>query len=108
MEGLDCVGVFLEVQRRLGRSLPFYASDPAVLSASLEGWERVTVPEPGDGILLFSEDPPWHLATVIGGNEMIHGKEKAGVVVERFDAPAYRRLIEGFYRWKNQVSAPSA
>ncbi len=100
LAGLDCVGVFLEVQRRLGRTLPLYESDPAILAASLGKWERVEAHEPGDGVLIYSADPPWHLATVISAVEMIHGKQGCGVVVERLDAPAYRRRIEGFYRWK--------
>ncbi|WP_446744303.1 NlpC/P60 family protein [Silvibacterium acidisoli] len=107
LEGMDCVGLFMEIQRRLGRHLPVYESDPTILADSLIAWERVETPEAGDGVLLFSSDPPWHLATVIGPNEMIHGKEGAGMVVERFDTPAHRRCIEGFYRWKSQVPAPS-
>jgi hypothetical protein len=100
MQGLDCVGVFILLQHRLGRILPFYESDPAVLAKALGDWVPVTSPEPGDGILIYSADPQWHLATAISATEMVHGKEGAGVVVERFDSPAYLRRIEGFYRWK--------
>lgn len=100
LQGLDCVGVFLEIHRRLGRDLPFYRSAPAQLASAMSRWERVDIPEPGDGILIYSNDPPWHIATVISPFEMVHGIEGAGVVVERFDSPAYARSIEGFYRWK--------
>ena len=100
LAGLDCVGVFLEVQRRLGRTLPAYESNPAMLAAALGAWVKVEDPEPGDGVLIRSHDPRWHLATVIGGVEMIHGKDGCGVVVERFDSPEYARRVEGFYRWK--------
>ena len=100
LQGLDCVGVFMEVQRRLGHALPFYESDPATLESVLPRWEKVDVPQPGDGILIRSSAPDWHVATVISPFEMVHGKEGAGVVVERFDSPAYARRIEGFYRWK--------
>ena len=100
LAGLDCVGVFLEIQRRLGRTLPAYESDPAILAASLGKWERIEAPEPGDGILIRSIDPRWHLATAIGAVQMVHGKEGCGVAVERFDSPEYARRIEGFYRWR--------
>lgn len=100
LAGLDCVGVFLVVQRRLGRTLPMYESDPAIVAEALGDWEKVSEPDAGDGILIRSMNPAWHVATVIGGVEMIHGKEGCGVVVERFDAPEFSRRIEGFYRWK--------
>ena len=106
--GLDCVGAFLEMQHRLGRTLPLYDSNAALLAGTLGEWERVEVPEPGDGLLIYSANPRWHLATAISAVEMIHGKEGCGIVVERFDSPAYARRIEGFYRWKQQASGQSA
>lgn len=104
IEGLDCVGVFAILQRRLGKPVPFYLSDESALSAALDEWVKVDRPEPGDGILMFSHDPPWHIGTVISANQMIHGKQGAGVVIERFDIPMFARRIEGFYRWKEKAS----
>jgi cell wall-associated NlpC family hydrolase len=108
MRGLDCVGLFVAIQRRLGRWLPLYESDAALLEIAMQDWERVDSPQPGDGVLLRSTSPRWHLATVIGGNLMIHAKEEAGVVVERIDTPLYARRIEGFYRWKPKAYVRSA
>lgn len=104
LDGLDCVGVFLELQHRLGCSLPAYESDPEILSNYLGEWQRIETPEPGDAILIYSYDPPWHVGTVISSESFIHGKESAGVVVERYDRPEFSRRIEGFYRWKPQAS----
>lgn len=101
--GLDCVGLFAIVQRRLGKPVPFYPSNEAGLDAARGQWLKVAKPEPGDGILMFSDDPPWHIATAISPNEMIHAKSGAGVVIERFDSPLFTRRIEGFYRWKDQA-----
>lgn len=106
--GLDCVGVFLELQHRLGRTLPAFESDPSIVAAARGDWTRVDTPEPGDAILIYSSDPRWHVATVISPFQMIHGKEAAGVVVERYDSPEYSRRIEGFYRWKQPASVQSA
>jgi cell wall-associated NlpC family hydrolase len=102
--GLDCVGVFSIMQRRLGKSVPFYPSHEGGLAAARGQWVKVAKPEIGDAILMFSDDPPWHVATAISAVEMIHAKSTAGVVIERFDSPLFARRIEGFYRWKEQAS----
>ena len=107
LAGLDCVGVFLEIQHRLGRTLPAYESDPEILESYLGEWARVETPEPGDAILIYSYDPAWHVGTVISLNSFIHGKDGVGVVVERYDRPEFSRRIEGFYRWKLQASDQS-
>jgi cell wall-associated NlpC family hydrolase len=96
--GMDCVGVFLEMMRRIGADVPQYGSDPGILGISLARWDRMEFPEIGAGVLMRSSDPPWHLGVVVGPNLMIHGKEHCGVCVERFDSSIYSRRIEGFYK----------
>lgn len=99
----DCVGLLLELQRRLGIAAPEFASTPAQLAPALAYWERVSDPQPGDGILLRSDDPPWHVAVVCGGGYMIHAHPSCGVVRERYNAFPWHKRIEGFYRWRAAI-----
>ena len=68
----DCVGLFLEMQRRLGRDVPRYSSHEADSPSALHRFEPVMLPQPGDGILIRSADPRWHVGVVAGGGWMIH------------------------------------
>lgn len=100
-DAYDCVGLLLEMQRRLGHVGADYASDVGAVSAIAEAdWERVGVAQPGDAILLRSSDPKWHVAVVIGPGRMIHSHPAAGVCLQRFDITFWKRCVEGFYRWK--------
>ena len=101
-DGIDCVGLFLEMQRRMGRTVPAYGSDEGVLAIARESWERVEDPQPGDAVLLRSSKPAWHIGTVTKRGVMIHAKEGAGVVVERYDAPQYARRVEGIYKLRRK------
>lgn len=96
----DCVGFMLEVQRRLGVPLPPWGSDPRELAGALPYWGKVTEPQPGDAILLDSDDPRWtfHIAVVYGGGWMIHAREGVGVSMERYNAFPWQNRIRGFYR----------
>ena len=98
----DCVGLLLELQRRLGHAVPAYASQEGSLGLALTEWDRVKYPEPGDGVLMRSVDPrwPWHIGTVCGGGYMLHARLSTGVARERYDAFPWHKRIEGFYRWK--------
>jgi len=110
MRGLDCVGLFVTIQRRLGRWMSLYDSEPSVLDVALQDWEQVDAPEPGDGILFrWHNRNRFHIAVAISRNQMIHAKDEAvGIAVERFDSPQYANRILGFYRWKPKASVPSA
>lgn len=105
----DCVGLFLELQRRLGRDLPAYGSREIELYMALvsDRWERVDKPEPGDGVLIYSDDPRWHIGTVAGGGYMLHVFAGHGVSRERYDTFPWHKRIEGFYRWKQDSPLPS-
>lgn len=101
-EAYDCVGVFLEIQRRLGRDIAAWGSHTRLLAAAKEQWALTAAPEPGDGILLHSINPPWHIATVCGHGYMIHAHPDCGSVVrERYNRFPWHNRIEGFYRWKS-------
>jgi cell wall-associated NlpC family hydrolase len=99
--GYGCVGLLLEVMRRLGHAVPEYAESDAALKLAigeLGEWEKVAVPKAGDAVLLRSSEPDWHVGVLIDQQHMLHAHPHAGVVVERIDGPLYRRRIEGFYR----------
>lgn len=111
----DCVGLLLEIERRLGRTLPEYDSREGVLILALVDWEPVSEclpgspqtgpclrggPLPGDAILFRSCDPSWHVGVVTGDGWMIHAHPDCGVVRERYNALPWHNRIEGFYRWK--------
>jgi cell wall-associated NlpC family hydrolase len=99
-DAFDCVGLLIELQRRLGRAMPPYESNEHELSMALASWDRVESPEPGDGILIRSDNPRWHIGVVCGGGYMIHAFQARGVSRERYDAFPWHNRIEGFYRWR--------
>ena len=102
-EQFDCVGLFLEIQRRLGRAVPPYPSDPMLVPAARKQWERVETPAPGDAVLIVSHDPPWHIAVVLETEPqpwMLHSNSAMGVVRSRMDRFPWRNQIEGYYRWQ--------
>jgi cell wall-associated NlpC family hydrolase len=99
-DAYDCVGLLLEIERRLGYPVPAYASELSELSLAMLRWEPVETPIPGDGILIRSADPRWHIGVVCGGGYMLHSREGAGVVRERYNSLPWLNRIEGFYRWK--------
>jgi cell wall-associated NlpC family hydrolase len=103
-DAYDCAGLLLEIQRRLGRAVPNWTSDQSGLDAAAAQWERISDPRPGDAILFTSVDPPWHVSVVCGGGYMIHAREGAGVVRERYNSFPWHARIEGFYRWKQALS----
>jgi cell wall-associated NlpC family hydrolase len=100
-DAYDCVGLLLEVERRMGYPIPAWGSHARELVPAMACWEPVTDPQPGDGILIHSVDPEWHVAVVCGDNYMIHAHPDCGQVVrERYNSFPWQARIEGFYRWK--------
>ena len=100
----DCVGLMLEVQHRLGLPVPSYASYVGGIDLALLDWTPTTDPLPGDAILIRSANPRWHVAVVCGDGYMLHSREGAGVLKERYNAFPWKARIEGFYRWKQVFS----
>jgi cell wall-associated NlpC family hydrolase len=96
----DCVGLLLEIERRLGRIVPEYASDIRAVAPALAECERITDPLPGDAILIRSANPRWHVAVVCESGWMLHSREGAGVLKERYNSFPWQARIEGFYRWR--------
>lgn len=98
--GLSCMGLFLEMQRRMGRN----ALDPNHYpDLALEQWrvlEKGEVWIPGDGILFALEgrEMGGHVAYFLSGTEVLHAVEHRGVIVSEIDEIDMR--VELVYRWK--------
>jgi cell wall-associated NlpC family hydrolase len=104
-DAYDCVGLLLEIERRLGFPVPAYASAVDAVALAVADWGLVAHPAPGDAILIRALHPRWHIGVVSGDGFMLHSREGAGVLRERYNAFPWQARIEGFYRWK-QVSSP--
>lgn len=100
-DAFDCVGLLIEVERRLGHPMRPWGSHARLLAQGKAEWERVTDPQPGDAILLYSDHPQWHVAVVCGNGYMLHAHSGAGVARERYNSFPWHKRIEGFYRWKS-------
>jgi len=106
-DAYDCVGLLLEIARRLGYLIPAYASTVSELDLARTHWEPTTDPQPGDAILVHSADPRWHVGVVSGGGYMLHSTQDIGEVVrERYNSFPWQARLEGFYRWKQVSSRP--
>lgn len=101
-QSFDCLGLFLEMQRRLGRPLRDYTVAPGQLAlAKASGdWERVERGEFGDGVLLDAEDG-LHIGVVVAPGRMLHTRAGTGVVVESYEQQPWCNRLRGIYRWKS-------
>lgn len=104
-DAFDCYGLVIEVEKRLGRSLPdyFYTETGKDFNSRLIdetkptiGARRVESPSLGDVIVLRSGERPTHVGVCLGDGNFIHcGKH--GVRVETVSS--WTKRTEGFYRW---------
>ena len=100
-QAYDCLGLLLEIQRRMGHIVPDWTSRESELDAAKSLWRPVTEPEPGVAILIHGATPRWHIGVVTGGGYMLHASQHHGAVVrERYTAFPWHKRIEGFYSWK--------
>lgn len=100
----DCYGLFLEIQKRLGRDLSDLGSieDLALRDARVkEGakdWQRIDTPRPWCAVALRIGRYVSHVGVVLDdGARFMHMNEEQGVVIERLDCPKWAQRIEGFY-----------
>ena len=100
----DCVGLVLEVAKRLGKTLPAYLSNEAEFHAqiaadgeTLADLPRVAAATAGDVVLLRTGPAKHHVGVMIDRWRMIHAYEGIGVLVERINSPLWLRRILGFY-----------
>lgn len=102
----DCWGLTMAAMKLFGYELPeFHIS--AFASAMIDEkiadqrqtWQELPAPQPGCVIIMRfgCQNHVNHIATYIGQGLMLHTREKTGSVIERFNTPVFRALIQGFY-----------
>ena len=111
--GLDCLGLVLMVQRRMGYDPPdpvrdYDARAPGRLFVDHvgTGWRRVLEPEPGDAILVRLGAARWHnhVAVMISAHRALQVHAGAAGVAQVDVRPWIEdRRVDGFYR---PVAAP--
>lgn len=106
-ESFDCLGLVLEVARRIGKTLPEYVSSEEELhrqlgsgGEALGGLQRIEAAEPGAVVLL--RGVPAHLGIMIDRWWMLHSAAGLGCVRERISSPLIAGRIAGFYRLEVQ------
>lgn len=109
----DCLGLTMEMARRLGKQVPDYVSDESVLHAQLaEGGAKladlpqIPKPVPGCVVLIQMRPDQHHLAFMVDEYRMIHASEKVGCVVERVISPLWQRKVLGYYDLAAAAAAP--
>lgn len=115
--GFDCYGLVIEVYKRFGYTIPEYYADyddtEAVRKLITEktaiktNWERVelnALPVPCLLAICFGTPKGVvnHTAVYIGDGKFIHIRENTGVCIDRVSSPAWRRIIEGAYKYVGQ------
>jgi len=112
--GLDCWGVVMEVQRRMGRIVPdyavtsCYASEEAfecMKSAAASGlWQPLSTPMPGDVVAFETnrEQPGVidHFGVYLGGGKFIHTIKGHNCETSKLHDMQWKPKVRGFYRWE--------
>lgn len=109
--GVDCWGLLrLFYAEQFGIDLPphdeRYAhadsrGEVALLAADeiQTSWVQVSEPRYGDAVVLALARRPFHVGVFVGAGRFLHALDpRVNTVIERLDAPAWRRRIEGYYR----------
>lgn len=111
MDGMDCWGLFMEAQRRFGRTVPDYKvscfDTPGIADAAaaeIAGrWERIEDPEPGCAVAMALDphmpDCCQHFGIYVGGGRFLHTIKKAGSSTASVHDPFWSRKVRGYYRW---------
>ena len=110
-EGLDCWGgVRYVLSEMRGLRLPDYGVGytdvgdrdgiaATITAGLLEGWEKITRPEPFALVVFNIWKKPWHVGVVVGRNEFLHWPDGESSKIERLDAAVWEKRIEGYYRY---------
>lgn len=103
-ESFDCVGLALEIARRLGKQVPDFVSSEAELHQQLAGdgaaladCPQIPRPVPGCAVLLRMSPSQHHLAFMVDEYRMIHTTAATGCVIERVNSPLWSRRVIGYY-----------
>lgn len=111
-EGLDCLGLVLEIYKRNGKHIqdpiPDYPCDwdtvkqqNYILENYHTNWLKIEDNNIKElDLVLFGRDKkfPTHIAIIIGYNTIIHSQRKHGVIISRL--AKLKESIHGFYRLK--------
>lgn len=112
--GVDCYGLVTEVYKRFGYNIPEYYADYDDMdavnnlitskTAIKSNWERVTdndLPIPCLLAIRFGVPAGYvnHTGVYIGNGKFIHIRSNTGVCVDRVDAPSWKRMIVGCYKY---------
>ena len=108
--GLDCWGLFMEVQKRFGVDVPDFQvschSTPGIDDAFAEAigrWRRIEKPTPGCGVALAIDpnfpDTVQHFGVYIGGGKFLHTLEKTGAILTSVHHEFWKNKVRGFYEW---------
>lgn len=111
--GLDCWGLVMEVQRRLGRAIPDYLSsafDPRETDARMHeatgpggDWLMVPIPHPGDVVCMNLEkampELVQHFGVYLGRHRFIHVLEGRNCEISTLHDLAWNKRMRGFGRW---------
>jgi len=104
-ESFDCVGIALEIAKRLGKQLPAFVSSEAELhaqlgagNASLADLPQIARPVPGCIVLLRISPSEHHVAFMIDEYRMIHTMKGINCSIERINSSLWQRRVIGFYR----------
>ena len=113
--GYDCYGLCLEVAKRAGIKLMPEESveDLSLRSKIIDDrkalYEKLDKPEPFC-LVTFKIRPPFvtHIGVVLADcKHFIHIMRKRSVAIERLDLPAWKRRLDGFYRFANNKNMES-
>jgi cell wall-associated NlpC family hydrolase len=104
-DAFDCVGLALEMAKRVGKALPAYLSSEDELhaqlgpgAASLADLPQVAKPEPGSIVLLRISPVEHHIAFMVDEFRMIHTMRGIDVSIERVFSNLWQRKVIGYYR----------
>lgn len=102
----DCYGLFVEVQRRLGRAMPVldtpeaYADRAQAIADGALDWQPLPAPEPWCAVAIRVGRWVSHLGVVLDdGVHFLHATRATGVTRARLDDPRWASRIAGYYRW---------
>lgn len=100
----DCLGLALELGKRLGLTFPRYLTcenelhrQLAADASTLADFQRIPTPLPGCVALLRGEPGEHHLAVMLDRDWMLHTRKETGCVRERIAGPLWCNKVIGFY-----------
>lgn len=107
----DCWGVFLEVNRRVGNTLPDYHDihAPEEVQEGIareyerhrQEWEQVDTPQAGDLVVIKRMDGRGlHFGVMVDEAMFAHTSHGSGVRFENVNNPFRARLIKEILRWR--------